>query len=469
MGAWVPDLGVTGGALRDISDRGNHGNFVGMDPSDDWVTSANGLALDFDGSGEINCGNNKILRNVSPLTYVAMVYPRDIESSDSIFNKRSGNFSAGVQLSIFGLFSSSGRLTFAKDGVTDLEARSSNGVVRANEWQQLGVTWDGGMLPSGVQLYRNGRGVANGFTRTGENLGSDAGRNLRIGTGLNGMIGSAYIFNRVLKQIEMQELYVDHLAPFRFRERIILSSGSAGVSGGDLPVTGAASATTTASGTVSQSLAVSGSATSTATAIGLVSATKPVVGSATATSTAIGTIAKTSPVTGIATAAATAVGVISIPGSTALPVTGIATATTSAVGVVSATKPVEGSADATATASGVIAATKSVVGLASSVAMASGIISQALAVTGSATADATATGTISQSTSMSVTGVATATAMAVGTIAQLHRVMGTATANATAQGVIVNPDAEITVSQILSVDKVKRTLSVKKIKRTLSI
>lgn len=49
VGAWCPSLGITGGILRDVSGRNNHGALTNMDPATDWVIDGGKGALDFDG------------------------------------------------------------------------------------------------------------------------------------------------------------------------------------------------------------------------------------------------------------------------------------------------------------------------------------------------------------------------------------------------------------------------------------
>ncbi len=76
VGAWCPSLGVTGGVLRDVSGRNNHGTLTNMNPATDWVLSGGQYALDFDGVDDYIPLSRNVFSGLSVVTVSMWARPR---------------------------------------------------------------------------------------------------------------------------------------------------------------------------------------------------------------------------------------------------------------------------------------------------------------------------------------------------------------------------------------------------------
>lgn len=216
VGAWMPSLGVTGETLRDVSGNGNHGTLTNMDAATDWVATSKGLALDFDGVDDV-----ADIASPPSITGDSATLALWCKSNDSAPWRSPG----GYVTSGFDDY----RLTFRRLNTGSLQAyayyssggRQSTGVYAISNsefqsWNYYVVVASGGV----VYLYLNGAIVASGGSGSGDlnlgttfTLGSQDSRS--SGSWWNGKISNVQVYNRALPPQEIQELYVDSLAPFR--------------------------------------------------------------------------------------------------------------------------------------------------------------------------------------------------------------------------------------------------------------
>ena len=95
--------------------------------------------------------------------------------------------------------------------VTDLDVPTSTALA-ADVWSWIAVTWDGGLLASGVHIYINDAEASYGTTTNATlNRVSDAGNDLLVGNSTNltrtvdGRIAHVQLWNRVLSLVELAQ------------------------------------------------------------------------------------------------------------------------------------------------------------------------------------------------------------------------------------------------------------------------
>lgn len=206
VGAWVPSLGVTGGTLRDVSGRGNHGTLTNMDPATDWKVSGGGWCLDFDGSNDNVVGAAQSLSGLSVLTVCVWYNPQTRKAYGGIVSTAS-QFSEAMAtqwLLYDGAFSNAGRVGIVAGGAA-LFTAAGNSVL--NEWQQYVAVFDG----SSSKIYRNA--VEQATTGSIGALAYDAATSLKLASytatkGYNDCrISEVMVYNRALTAVEVQQLY----------------------------------------------------------------------------------------------------------------------------------------------------------------------------------------------------------------------------------------------------------------------
>ena len=216
VGAWIPSLGVTGETLRDVSGNRKNGTLNGMDAATDWVATSKGLALDFDAVDDV-----ADIASPPSITGDSATLALWCKSDDSAFWRSPGGYvTSGFddyrltfrrlntgRLQAYAYYSSGGRQSTGVYAISNSEFQS---------WNYYVVVASGGV----VYLYLNGAIVASGGSGSGDlnlgttfTLGSQDSRS--SGSWWNGKISNVQVYNRALPPQEIQELYVDSLAPFR--------------------------------------------------------------------------------------------------------------------------------------------------------------------------------------------------------------------------------------------------------------
>ena len=220
-GAWSPSLGVTGGTLRDVSGRGNHGTLTNMDPATDWQSSG-GWCLDFDGSND-DVVTSQSLPASSSRSVAAWVLCRQLKVQ-YIFGTNFGYYYSGLFLGV-----DSSKLTVTQYGSAIKDAAN----FPLNSWQHIALRHVG----NSYGLFRNGRQVASGAMSTTPvsavaYLGSYGG-----GGFWNGQCSDIAFFSRALTDAEILQLY--QLGPgnwlARKRQRVYSITAAPVVYGQRLP------------------------------------------------------------------------------------------------------------------------------------------------------------------------------------------------------------------------------------------
>jgi len=197
IGAWCPSLGITGGTLRDLSGRGNHGTLTNMDPSTDWVVSDGQYALDFDGSNDsITAGTTGFigLSQVTIATWVRLTSTAD----EMLFNARPTN-------SILNFFVFVNQINLRGGSATSITVAAPTGIT--NNWRHLAATIKG---TEGV-IYYDGVSIASGTVAAigSAPTGLDIGAFSDFGGGyyFSGQMAEITAWNRALTVSEVRQLY----------------------------------------------------------------------------------------------------------------------------------------------------------------------------------------------------------------------------------------------------------------------
>jgi hypothetical protein len=229
VGAWMPSLGATGGTLRDVSGNDNHGTLNGMDAASDWVATSKGLALDFDGVDDYaRCldANNAADFDVKNGCSFFVEFTADNVSGGTSFSSSNPRY--------FIAKSDDNHVTRSNYLVRLLGQRieftycnafqSYNGFYTTDPLVNVGERYFAGVMHDGtsVRMFINGREVSvttYAGSATNNSLTGKAdiwfGSQFASQRFFDGRIHSTSIYNRALSPQEIQELYVDSLAPFR--------------------------------------------------------------------------------------------------------------------------------------------------------------------------------------------------------------------------------------------------------------
>ena len=204
IGAWVPSLGVTGGTLRDVSGRNNHGTLTNMDPASDWVIDGGQYALNFDGiNNEIVCSNNTAMDQLTAGTVSVWYRPATTSGMRAILNQWNVN---SQQAGIY-LFQDNAALGWQVGWFVDRRITASN-VFAASQWVHLVATFS----VSAMQIIVNGQLRTTGAAPSA-GAANSRGVPMRIGYGdggvgfANGLIDDAIVWSRSLSLNEALQLY----------------------------------------------------------------------------------------------------------------------------------------------------------------------------------------------------------------------------------------------------------------------
>jgi hypothetical protein len=208
--SWPMEEG-SGTTTADATGNGSNGTISG--PVTWSVGRAGNSALRFNGiSGIVTAGTSPAVANLPALTFSAWIFPTGTGAGGygRILHKGAPqvggywwNLTSGIGL----------QLSVDYSG-TDLQRSAAAGNLTLNTWQFVTVTWDGTSNGTGIHLYRNGSELTYGSTTngTGSRIDDSAGI-LRIGNNdtmaraFAGVIDDVRIYNRVLTQAEITNLY----------------------------------------------------------------------------------------------------------------------------------------------------------------------------------------------------------------------------------------------------------------------
>jgi hypothetical protein len=215
VASWVPNLGVTGDSLRDVSGRGNHAAGDNFDVGTDWGITEVGPALTLNGDGNegmlTNVGIDDLVGSGTPQAFVSMVGWVKVNSSHQ------GMILAGSNGGTARFYIE----TFATGNVfhwglsSSQNSATSNAVYTIGKWHHYVVTRDVTTVRSYLDgvLVDTDTGITGTYTTNPISIGYyDTGT-----LGFDGDIGLVQIYNRPLRGDEVAELAADPMGMFRQR------------------------------------------------------------------------------------------------------------------------------------------------------------------------------------------------------------------------------------------------------------
>ncbi len=209
VGIWSFET-VDGGATPDRSGYGNHGTVYGAVQAQGLRVpgGGTGMALSFDGSDYVSCGNNFILQPASALTVEAWVRPTAVGSA---YYGILGTVDSGGQNGyLMWITTGTGKFRFYidEDGAADWKYAESDDAAIVDIWYHLVGIWDGAT----VKLFVNSElqattGSANNITYNSSftEIGQYSIYNF------NGSIDEVRIYTEALSTFQIQKHYVEGL------------------------------------------------------------------------------------------------------------------------------------------------------------------------------------------------------------------------------------------------------------------
>ncbi|MDD5032808.1 MAG: LamG domain-containing protein [Candidatus Pacebacteria bacterium] len=219
VGYWTFDGKDTNwgtGQITDKSGNGNTGQMVGMSTSTAPTIGVSGQALNFDGVNDyVNAGSAASLDDVRPITISAWIKPDSYGGANEGAIVSKGDSGASGAWRLY-LNQAASNFIFQAGGSSPPWRSSSVNIITLSQWQHLVITWDGGLDPTGINLYYNGS-LSNDSGSIGDSLTSDASNSLYMGMRyaggrdvpnyFDGAIDNVRIYSRVLSASEIQSLY----------------------------------------------------------------------------------------------------------------------------------------------------------------------------------------------------------------------------------------------------------------------
>jgi hypothetical protein len=222
VGYWTFDgKDMVGGVARDRSGNGNNGNLINIATSTFYTPGEIGQALNFDGTNDyISMGDILDLNGGVPFSISTWAMFNDFTNSPSIIGKFDDNGSYAYTLEMGQLFETDGSglgLMLLDSSSAGYIGRSTSRKIVKGMWYHIVGTYDGGSTSSSVKLYYNGVQVDDTNTQGGTfttirnvNTPLTIGSLLSSGSPnylIKGKIDDVRIYNRVLSQSEVIQLY----------------------------------------------------------------------------------------------------------------------------------------------------------------------------------------------------------------------------------------------------------------------
>jgi hypothetical protein len=188
--------------------QGNNGTLTNMDPATDWVSSANGWALDFEAGTQAVDLNAKVLPDTSQWTISSWCYWSDVAQGyvccDSVGVTNfliQRNTSHGIQMYV--------------DGVSI----GASSALTTSRWHHVACTLNGGTAIGYVDGSQYA--TAGGKTWTGMVGNLWLGNRAGFARDWIGLIGASNVWSRDLQPSEIQQLYEDPHAMHRRRPTVV--------------------------------------------------------------------------------------------------------------------------------------------------------------------------------------------------------------------------------------------------------
>lgn len=223
IGYWTFDgKDMVGGIARDGSGNGNNGNLINIATSTFYTTGEIGQALNFDGTNDyISMGDILDLNGGVPFSISTWAMFNDFTNSPSILGKFDGtgnNFAYTLEMGqLFETDGSGLGLMLLDSSSGGYIGRSTSRKIVKGVWYHIVGTYDGGSTSSSVKLYYNGVQVDDTNTQGGtfttiRNVSTPLTIGSLLSNGnpnylIKGKIDDVRIYNRVLSQSEVIQLY----------------------------------------------------------------------------------------------------------------------------------------------------------------------------------------------------------------------------------------------------------------------
>jgi hypothetical protein len=218
------------GSFSDMSGRYQHGRTIVGDPT--FESGRIGRSASFDGDTEVSFGDVGAFDRTDRFTIAAWMRS-GVKQPVAVFQKLSGGEGRGFEwriddIALWDIQRWSGRLTIAltaQPPANTIQIRMRDRI-RLNEWNHIGVTYDGSGKARGLQLYVNGvvagteivRDALTGSTATNAPL--TLGRRA-LGPPFLGQIDDLRVYSRALTPAEMERVALQYPA-------LAIASGVAG-------------------------------------------------------------------------------------------------------------------------------------------------------------------------------------------------------------------------------------------------
>jgi len=184
------------------------------------ATLSNNKSIDFDGVDDyIDAGNVLNFEYNQAFSISSWVNANAVTGTKNIFNKYDSSATRGFLYSIYSNCGScsnrinlliSNKSSGSISGRKAIELYTSH-IIPLNSWNHVCITYDGGSLASGVNIYLNG--VSQSFTVSRDTLGSNTILNtesLKIGgisSYMDGKIDELAVWNTELTSTQIQSIY----------------------------------------------------------------------------------------------------------------------------------------------------------------------------------------------------------------------------------------------------------------------
>ena len=220
VGAWLTSFGNSGDTLFDESGFHSDGALTGMDPATDWVNFEGKLALEFDGTTDqqvqVSVAGDLPLDFTQDKTFSLWFKADDTSTTQRMLANQVETTNVTriwIQANEVGVTSYNGTFFSASTAFTD--TTGWHHIVGIHDGTTPIGYLDGVLMASTTN--RGGKGGGPSF-----NIGSDT---VAVGSNpFNGLLADVFAWDRLLVPNEIQQLFVDPLAPFRLRRRVIPKS-----------------------------------------------------------------------------------------------------------------------------------------------------------------------------------------------------------------------------------------------------
>jgi len=228
---WPVDAATT----TDLSGNNNDGLLRNMNRRDSPAIGINGQGLNFIAAFparavEVGTSDSFFMQGNSN-TFSAWIYPRSLGG-----NSLGRIMSRGAYINLQLVATSTFRFDHSSSGGSPLIRVAAENAITFNTWQHVVVTWDGSGTAANVHLYVNGVETGYYFTQNGTLLANTAGQLTRIGNtdsdkNFDGIIDEVRIYNRILSQSEITDLYRAGAATMKVNTPITLAGAQSGLVG----------------------------------------------------------------------------------------------------------------------------------------------------------------------------------------------------------------------------------------------